>query len=272
MISRDYRVILAHLVGIVNSFVKFFAIYPNVCYNVTGSAYQAKRLGGVGFNRLYQKIKERIGFVLGALFFLASVTYADKFIFSVDFVGASVYKREALMALEQGGIKNFSPYREKNTDWICSQILALDGVEYCSVKKRGFKAVVEIRLSPFALGEYKKGDMVSAREGELLSLTALSGTPLKKTGDKVGVGDILVGGWFEKDEGQKVPMKAIARASIACIFEDRIEAETKEQAFAIAYLKIGLREKDSITQQEIVQEEKTFHVKISYVAVEQINM
>lgn len=252
---------------------KVFAIYPDVCYNVSVyTPYKAKRMGAVGWSRIYEKGKNRMGLLLGGLLFLCMLTYADRFIFKIEFVGANVYEREAIIALEQGGIKAFSPYRTDKTDWITSQMLSLEGVEYCSVKKSGFKAVVEIRLSPFEKPVLLSGDMLCEKEGKILSITALHGTALKKVGEEVKKGEVLVGGWFLKEDGSKVSVEPIARASIACVFETDIQADTEEEAFAAAYLALQLKESDKITEKEIVKKEELFHVKISYVAIEQINM
>lgn len=252
---------------------KVFAIYPDVCYNVSvHTPYKARRMGMMGIGKFFERIKNRVGLLLGALLALIAFSYADSYIFAVEFTGAQVYRREALMLLEQGGIQPFSPYKREKTDWICSQILALDDVEYCSVKKSGLKAVVEIRLSDFEKPTQKEEDMLCSREGKIISITTLRGTPLKKAGDEVRQGETLVGGWFLKEDGTSVSVAPIARVSIACLLESAFEAQSEEEAFAKAYLSLRLSEKDTITDKEIKQEGNLFYVKIAYTAIEQMNM
>lgn len=252
---------------------KVFAIYPNVCYNISvHTPYTAKSMGAVGLWKVVKNLKKRIGLLLGCLFFFGAVAYADRFIFKIELTGADVYQREVRIALEEGGIKTFSPFKRGNVDAICAEILKLDGIEYCSVRKCGYRAIVELQVSPFADISFESGDMQSKRKGELLSLTVLRGTPLKRVGEVVSIGETLVGGWIEKDEGNKIPTQAIARASIACSLDWSIEADSEEEAFAKAYLLLELGEGDIITEKEIAKEGKVFHVKISYIAIERINM
>ena len=251
---------------------KVFAIYPDVCYNVSiYSPYKAKRMGAVGLERAVVWIKNRIGLVLGGLLALAIFSYADGYIFDVEFTGADVYKREALIALEEGGIQKFSPYTAKNVDLICAKLLALDGVEYCSVRKSGFKAVVELRINSFREEKLVLGDMLCPRSGRILSITALKGTALKKAGDEVREGETLVGGFFQTTDGKHVSVAPIARASIACVYESLIEAKSEEEAFAKGYLALSLSENEKITKKEIVADGELYKVKISYTAIVKMN-
>ena len=251
---------------------KVFAIYPDVCYNVSvPTPYKAERMGAVGLGRVWTWAKNRVGLLLGGLLALTAFSYTDRYIFQVEFTGANVYKREALIALEEGGIKEFAPYTGENVDLICAKLLALDGVEYCSVKKSGFKAVVEIRINSFREETLVFGDMVCPRAGKLLSLTAMKGTALKKVGDEVRAGEALVGGFFETADGKIISTAPIARASIACTYESIIEAESEEEAFAKAYLALDLSESERITGKEIVEAGETYQVKISYTTVVKMN-
>ena len=251
---------------------KVFAIYPNVCYNVSVTTpYKAERMGAVGLGKVWAWTKKRLGLLLGGLLAIAIFSYADRYVFGVEFTGADVYKREALIALEEGGIKKFSPYTAENVDLICAKLLSLDGVEYCSVKKSGFKAVVEIRVNAFSEKTPIEGDMLSPRSGTVLSITALKGTALKKVGDQVREGERLVGGFFEKADGTKVTVTPIALARIACLYEGIVEAESEEEAFAKTYLALSLSENERITNKEIVAVENGFQIKILYTAIVTMN-
>ena len=113
--------------------------------------------------------------------------------------------------------------------------------------------------------------MVAKHTGKILSITSLRGTPLKKKGDEVRIGETLVGGWFSVGEGEQVRVEPIARASIACVYEAVIEAENEEIAFAGAYLALDLSELDEITKREIWQTDGGYSVRIEYTAIEKIN-
>ncbi len=255
---------------------KVFAFYPNVCYNISKtSPYKVKKIALTGVKRYVEWGKNRVGLLLGGLLYCILTLFFNSFIFGVKFVGTDIYAREGYIALEENGIKPFAPYKKGSEDMICAQLLTLDGVEYCSVQKKGLYAYVEIRLSPFAKDVIEKESMKAKHSGTLLSLTVLKGTPLKKTGEAVAEGETLVENAFYTQDGGQVCVEPIARAVISCVFEADIQAETQEKAFAESYLQLCLSEKDVITQKEITQledETNSFHVKIEYTVIETINL
>lgn len=255
---------------------KVFAFYPNVCYNKNGySAYVAQKVGLEGAIKYVNLAKKRVGLLLGSLLGLIILLYANTFTFGVEFVGTDVYARECRIALEKGGIKPFAPYKKDKEDWICSQLLKLSGVEYCSIKKIGLYTRVEMRMSPFLEARVEKESMLAKHTGVLRSLTVLKGTPFKKVGEEVGVGDLLVENVFYTQAGEQVCVEPIAKAVIECVFEQEIEAENAEIAFAKGYLSLGLSEKDEIKSKEIIQSpetERLFYVKIGYTVIETVNL
>ncbi len=252
---------------------KVFAIYPNICYNISVyTPFVVRKIGAEGIARYKEIAKKRIGLWLGALLSIAIWAYSDRLIFGVEFVSSSVYAREAYQALEESGITPFSKYQRENEDLICSKLLALDGVEYCSVRKKGFWAQVELRFLPFTTKPIVKEKMRARHAGTLLSLTALKGTPMKEIGDEISADDVLVEDYFFTQDGGQVCVEPIARASIACLYEGMIEANSQEEAFAIAYLQLCLSDADKITQVQIVEENGLYLLKIGYTVIESINM
>ena len=252
---------------------KVFAIYPKVCYNNSGyTPYSARSLGLYGVGALVEKAKKRLGFVLGVLLFCGVSVAADSFVFGVDFVGTDVYRREVLAALEKRGIKPFSVYKSGEEDLVCSEILSLSGVEYCSVKKLGLRVVVEIRTSPFQTQTALQGEMLSKHSGTVLSIVAIKGTPLKKIGDTVRVGEPLVGDYFITQDGGQVRVEIIARAHIACVYEAEIPAQTAEEAFAAAYLESGISSEDTVTERKVEQTQNGYFVRLAYTALQRMNV
>lgn len=251
---------------------KVFAIYPNVCYNETVyKPYAVKKLGAEGLGKYVETGKRRVGFLLGGLLCIAAVLACQPLVFTVEFVGTDVYKREVYAALEEGGITPFAPYKTGKEDWICSRILAIDGVEYCSVKKDGHRVVVEVQTSPFPSAIADEGPMRAKHTGKLVAMTVLRGTPLKKAGEEVRAGETLAGNWFSTEDGGQVRVEIIARACIACTYTCDVEAESGEEAFAKAYLAIGLSETDEIQKTEIAENGTHYRVTVEYTAVETIN-
>jgi hypothetical protein len=227
----------------------------------------------VGLARAVDFFKNRLGFVLGGMLFCIITLAADSFVFGVEFVGSQEYKREAMQALEENGVRLFSPYKAGQEDLITAQLLSLDFVEFCSVQKVGNRLRVEIRTSPFSTNALQKGVMRAKHTGEIVSLTVLKGTAVKKVGETVSAGETLVQNVLTTQEGEQVRVEAIARVRISCVYEGVYEgAETEEQAFAEAYLSLSLGEKDELTSKEITQTENGFHVKITYLVTESINL
>lgn len=252
---------------------KVFAIYPKVCYNKSDfSAYSVRDFGGVGLLKPIEKLKKRVGFVIGAVLFALATAYMDNYIFAVDFVGSSVYARETLTTLEEYGIKQSSLYQKGNEDLICAQLLRLKGVEYVSIKKSGMRLKVEMRLYHLPQTTLQQGDLIASHTGKVLSITALRGTVAKKIGDEIRAGEPLAYSWYLSGTGEQVRVETIARAQIACIYEEEIAVETAEQAFAEAYLHLNLSDGDEVTKRQVEEVENGYLVRIEYTAIERINM
>ena len=250
---------------------KVFAIYPKMCYNTAVTAYKAQALGAEGVGKYLQASKKRVGLLLGGLLCVGIVAASSPLVLAVEVVGGECYTREALQALDEVGIRRFAPYSKGQEDLVCAKILALDGVEYCSLKKTGNRLAVEIRLSPFPSVKTETGNMQAKHEGEVLAITVLRGSPLKKIGDTVRIGETLVEDCFTTEQGGQVRVEIIARVCIACVWECEVEAESEEEAFAKAYLAVGLTDNDALQSVTVENNEKTYRVRLEYQAVETMN-
>ncbi len=251
---------------------RVFAVYPKACYNTNGyTAYSVRSLKRMGVGKYLDFAKNRAGLLLGACMFCAGMTYADSMVFGVDFSASSVYAREAKAALEEYGITTFAKYPTGREDLVCSKLLSLSGMEFCSVKKSGMRVVVEMRLGDLPPVAPKKGDMQAAHEGILSSITALKGTPQKSVGEEVRIGETLVGAWLEIAEEERRETEVIARASIACAYTCVTEAEDAQEAFAIAYLQAGISDNDTVEERTVTPVEGGYAVTIAYTAVESMN-
>lgn len=253
---------------------RVFAIYPSVCDGQTAyHPYTVTQKGGVGLAKAADFCKNRVGFLLGGLAFCILTLAADSFVFGLEFVGTDVYAREAAQALEESGIKPFRPYKTGQEDIVTAKLLALDFVEFCSVKKVGGRVRIEVRTSPFSESIRHHGEMKAQHTGEIISLTVLRGAALKKIGETVTAGETLVGNWFSTEEGEQVRVEPIARVRISCVYEGIYTGVADSQeAFAQAYLSLELNEKDEITSQTVTQTEEGFSVKISYTVTESVNL
>ena len=251
---------------------KVFAIYPKACAVKTEHrAYQIQDLGAVGVGKYVEILKRRVGLLLGGLLGLSVVLASQPLVLAVEFVGTNVYARETYQALDEAGIALFSPYPQGQEDSVCAKLLAIEDVEFCSVKKVGYRIVVETRLSPFPKTHLQTGVMRAKRAGEILSMTVLRGTPLAKIGDTVREGDSLVGDWFSTESGGQVRVEIIARVCIACTYEVDVEADDEETAFAKAYLAQGFTSQDTIQEKSVEKINGLYRVKIFYRTIETMN-
>ena len=131
--------------------------------------------------------------------------------------------------------------------------------------------MVEIRTSPFAKEGVQSGKLYANHSGKIVSMAVLRGTALVKIGDFVNTGDPLVGDWFSTEDGGQVRVEIISRVCMSCVYECEIASTTAEEAFATAYLAIGVTDSVQITQREITATERGFLVKLSYDVVQSIN-
>ena len=252
---------------------KIFAIYPNICYNKDETvAYKAQALGAEGVGKYLKMAKQRVGLLLGGVFCIVFALASQPYVLSVDFVGSECYRRETLQVLDEVGIRQFAPYTKGQEDLVCAKLLALSEVEFCSLKKTGNRLAVEIRLSPFPTMKTEQGKMQAKHEGVVQAITVLRGTATKKVGDSVRKGETLVEDTFTTEQGGQVRVEIIARVCIACVWEGEIEAETEEEAFAKAYLALGLTEMDTLQETKIQNNGKTYRVQMTYQAIETINL
>ena len=242
---------------------KVFSIYPKSSSVL--SAYTVKSLGKVGLTATLKRLKQRVGMLLGALLFLALTLYADTFILKVEIRTDTPLQTEILRVLRENGVQEFASYPAKNTDMISAQILALDGVSFCSLKKVGSVCIVEVRASSFTSVEKRANRLIADRKGVLTSLTVLRGEKLVPEGKEVDVGEVIA-----KADGEE--NFVVARACLSCVYESGLEETDEARAFAESYLAVGGEdERVRITKTEIKTEEGKTFVRLEYEYVFSVN-
>lgn len=247
---------------------KVFAICPNVCYNISVySPYTSRKAGAEGLLSLLEWSRKRIGLFIGAALFLVAMLFANRFVFRIDVTGAETYRREVLAALRDCGITAFSIYPSGKEQDASAKILSLKDVSYCSVEKSGMTVRVEIRLSAFSDVSPESGDMVAKHTGTILQAAILRGTSLKVPGDEVRAGETLVGAYILSEAGERIPVTAIARVTISCVYDQVIAAASEERALAEGYLSTD----GEITEKSCEQTDGGYRVRIVYTVTETIN-
>lgn len=247
---------------------KVFAIYPDVCYNISVySPYVSKKAGAEGLAAALEWSKRRIGVFIGAVLFLSATLFANRFVFKIDVTGATVYRREVLAVLDECGISSFSLYSEGREQEATAKILALKDVSYCSVEKSGMTVRVDVRLNAFSEASPLPGDMVASHSGTVLHTAVLRGTPLKLAGESVTAGEALVGAYLVSENGDKTPVTAIARVTLSCIYDEIVAADSEERALAEGFLAAD----GEITEKLCEKTEGGYRVRLVYTVTETIN-
>ncbi len=249
---------------------KVLTLYPQ--NKVETTAYRVKYLHPEGFGRYVSFMQRRVGLLIGGLLCIALLLASQPLVFTVDIIGDECYRRDVLQALDEAGIQRFAPYKKGQEDLVCAKLLAMDGVEYCAMKKTGNRLAVEIRLSSFPKVKTETGKMQAKHDGTVLSMTVLRGSPQKQIGDTVRKGETLVEDHFITEDGGQVRVEIIARVCLACTWEGEIEANSEEEAFAKAYLTVNFTEQDTLQKTTIKNNGKTYRVTMQFQAVETINL
>ena len=132
---------------------KIFAIYPNVCYNNDKYApYTVRILPPTGSKKVWFLLKKRVGLWLGAAIFLVLTLFSDTLVLRIRVSGEVAYTQSVVEILKKYGIEQYKPYSGKQVDLISADILRLEGVGFCSVKKVGSTLVGEVQTAPFQEG------------------------------------------------------------------------------------------------------------------------
>ena len=130
---------------------KVFAIYPNVCYNSDRyTAYIVRIMPAFGVKKLALMAGKRIGLWVGCAVFLLGTLFSDSLVLRIQMTGDRVHSSSVLEILERYGVEKYKGYPKENADLIAAEILRLNGVGFCALRKVGSTLVVEIRTSPFA--------------------------------------------------------------------------------------------------------------------------
>lgn len=220
---------------------KVFAIYPNLCYNISAySAYKTRKAGGNGALTFLRRLLRRPGAIVGALLAFLLPALADERVLSVNVVGGTEYRMEVFDALERYGVKRFSVYPVGREEKIAASLLSLDGVSYCAVKKSGTAVTVELRTDELPALKLQSGDFKAARGGVIKTLAVLGGTPLTKIGATVKAGETLVGAYRRAENGETtVSTAAIARVTLECEYTAEIANADEKSALAAVILAVG---------------------------------
>lgn len=167
-----------------------------------------------GVLKLFSFLTKRIGILVGIAIFLLTTVLSPFFVFNIKIYGNKrVESGDILSILNTNGINCGSMLFNANFEQIEKKLLDnLDELSLCSVVKKGSVVIVNVKEKLFlneAIDTSQK-DIVATQNMTIRSLSVVQGTALKKIGDSVKAGEVIVAGYFLDTNGQRVECKANA--------------------------------------------------------------
>lgn len=194
---------------------KIIALLKNLCYD-----YKIANIGGV--LPKVSSLLGRVGIALGSVVFALTLAMYAMHVASVDisFIGKESLsvKSDVQSLLDTYGVRKGVRFDSLDIDTLQGEISSLKDVAYASCTKEGNRIVILLKSS---LGdEYVldiDGSAVKAQKRAVVTKVVVEGgTAIKKYGDVVSVGDVVIDGYVEMGE-------------------DRISVEAKGYAYGIVY-------------------------------------
>ncbi|MGN0805131.1 MAG: sporulation protein YqfD [Candidatus Coproplasma sp.] len=249
---------------------KVFAIFAHPCYNTVIRRKSFKM-------RLSAFVKNRFAIIVGAFLFLASTLFSQSIVFKIKITGNADYLSPQIMELAQScGVKEWSLCRTLDKALLQSQVLALDGVEFCHVQRQGAYLIIDVHASQNQDIGVSYSPLKSSVTGTIYRLVAVCGTAQKEVGDKVKIGDTLIDCFEVNQSGQRLDCLAVGFAEIEVESEISLIYDCESEQNTLSALSAP-----SIYSERVIKKSYTVNktengveyiVNFSYLVTDSINM
>lgn len=186
---------------------KIIALLNNLCYDY-------KIIGNSGIMPRAMLTIARAGLVVGIAAVVALFAIYPSFVtrVSVQCVdGQSIngtLNSQVYDILSSHGISEGKRIGDVDLNAIQKQLLALDSVSYASVEKSGTHVKVLLKTQlPDGFADIAGSSVVARKRAVVTRVIVESGTAVKKYGDVVDVGDVIIDGYVEYGD-EKIPAQA----------------------------------------------------------------
>ncbi len=170
--------------------------------NIAVTVSELKGLWG-----LLYRYRRRYGIFLGMLLFAATVFFSGRVVWNIRVEGNErVSDREVVEQLRICGLSVGTELSELNTAAVEHRMIILsDEISWISVNMMGTVAQVEVRESePIPeQARWDAAELIASRGGTVEALEDIRGDLLVKIGDDVEEGDVLVGGVYQSENGER---------------------------------------------------------------------
>lgn len=187
---------------------KVFAIFSHSCYNTV-------IIKNSGVTRLKLFLQKRFGLIAGAVVFIAAAVISGNTVLKIKIVGNGGYlERQIISIASECGAREWSFCRNLDAPLMQSKIMALPDVNFCSVKRDGAYLLIDVRTEEEHTSKADCKPLTANVSGEVYRLVAICGTPERKEGDGVSVGEVLIGAYELSADGERIPCLAVGFAEI----------------------------------------------------------
>lgn len=192
---------------------KVFAIFGRPCYNIR-IRRKSKSMRFAAFFR------RRVGLFIGAAVFIAATVFSQNVVFKIKITGSGSYlKPQVLAVANECGVKEWSLCKSADTPLLQAKILALPGVNFCSVQREGAYLIIDVRTEESDYSLATSEPLLSPADGVIRRIVTVCGTQLKQEGESVKKGETLIGTYTLSEDGESSPCMAVGFAEICVTYD-----------------------------------------------------
>lgn len=240
---------------------KFIALLKNCWYNIS-----VKEKGVLSKIRYCVR---KTGACLGMLLFFLSAFISNRFVMGIKIKGdADFFKKDVYSVLEKNGVKKYARFSSIDLKSLSDCLYDENPlICYARATKSGNYLVFTVHKatsSPEKIDVNVK-QIVSGVDGVLFSVETYRGNALKKAGDEVKKGDVLVSGTKQTDFGEYTSY-VLARVKVLTFFyyEQPYSGKAEERTIAELKARIECGQEDYYDC-EITEGGDRIKVKLRYI-------
>ena len=211
--------------------------YNEQFLSILNQSWSYKTVSVSGKKIRLKKALKNAGIFIGILIFLLGTFFTDNILFSIKYSGdCSYFYRDIQAVLERNSVKKYSRFSSIDLRDLSEQIYAENPlICYSSVKKEGNFLVVEVKKSQnYTYGvDTTQKELKSTVDGRILQIKVYRGVALKKVGDEVKAGEVIVSG-ERVDEDKIYQGYVLATVSVLKSYEYTEQGEDSLEALARA--------------------------------------
>ncbi|MDD3862275.1 MAG: sporulation protein YqfD, partial [Clostridia bacterium] len=176
-----------------------------------------------GLIKLYSGAISRFGILIGFCLSLILLFISNNFIFSIKIYGTEkIDSKEVIEFLDKNKIgifTNKAMVKIENLEFLILQ--NFEDISLVSMIKKGTSLIINIKEKEIKEESKNFHNIISDYNGRILEMNLVSGTSLKKAGDIIRKGDLLVGGYYFDSLGNKNKIKPEADIKVEVWIENK---------------------------------------------------